>query len=81
MRLLTLLIEDFEQRHYQLKAATPHEALRELMAARNIEAHDLWELFGSKGVASEVINGKRAISKSRAKALAELFHVSADLFI
>ncbi|GAC1403196.1 MAG: hypothetical protein NVSMB56_18160 [Pyrinomonadaceae bacterium] len=39
------------------------------------------DLFGSKGRASEAINGKRAISKAQAKALAEFFHVSADLFI
>ncbi len=30
-------------------------------------------VFGSSGVASEVINGKRAISKAPAKKLAEFF--------
>ena len=35
----------------------------------------------SSGVASEVINGKRAISKNQAKALAEFFRVSPELFI
>ena len=42
---------------------------------------DVWPLFGSKGVASEVLNGKRSISKAQAKRLAVFFHVSADLFI
>jgi HTH-type transcriptional regulator/antitoxin HigA len=41
----------------------------------------VWPLFGSKGVASEVLNGKRSISKAQAKKLAAFFHVSADLFI
>ena len=81
LRLLALLIEDFEQRHYTLKAATPRDALRELMAARGIKASDLWHLFPSKGVASEVINGKRGISKVQAKALAGFFHVTVELFI
>jgi HTH-type transcriptional regulator / antitoxin HigA len=42
---------------------------------------DLLEVFGSRGIASEVANGKRAISKAQAKKLAELFHVRADLFL
>ena len=51
------------------------------MNARGLKQSDLSKLFGSKGRASEVINGKRAISKAQAKALAEFFHVSAELFI
>jgi HTH-type transcriptional regulator/antitoxin HigA len=51
------------------------------MAAHDVKPTHLWEVFGSKGVASEVLNGKRGISKTRAKALANYFHVSADLFI
>jgi HTH-type transcriptional regulator/antitoxin HigA len=35
----------------------------------------------SQGVISEILNGKRAISKGVAKKLAYRFHVSADLFI
>ena len=79
--LIAHLIQDFEQKFYQLGGATPHEVLRELMAARGVKQSDLWKLFGSKGVASEVVNGKRGISKTQAKALAEYFHVSPELFI
>ena len=42
---------------------------------------DLLPVFRSKGIASEVINGKRAISKAHTRALATLFNVSADLFL
>ena len=79
--LLFHLIQDFEQRFYHPGEATPHEVLRELMAANEVKQSDLWKLFGSKGVASEVVNGKRGISKAQAKALAEFFHVSPELFI
>ncbi|HSE37696.1 MAG TPA: hypothetical protein VLG74_10360 [Blastocatellia bacterium] len=51
------------------------------MTARNLQAKDLWGVFGSKSLTSEVLNGNRDISKSKAKALAEFFHVSAELFI
>lgn len=81
LKLLGKLIADFEEEFYQPEDATPHEVLQELMDARGLKQSDLWELFGSKGRASEVTNGKRAISKAQAKALAVFFHVSAELFI
>jgi HTH-type transcriptional regulator/antitoxin HigA len=51
------------------------------MEARNLTQKDLWEVFGSKGITSEVFHGKRSISKAQAKKLAAFFHVSAELFI
>jgi HTH-type transcriptional regulator / antitoxin HigA len=80
-KLMTVLIEDFEEQHYKLNAATPVTILKDLMAARGLRPKDLWEVFGSKSLTSEVLNGNREISKSKAKALAEFFHVSAELFI
>jgi HTH-type transcriptional regulator / antitoxin HigA len=81
LRLLGKLIADFEEESYHLDEAAPHEVLRELMDARGLKQGDVGQLLGSKGRVSEVINGKRAISKAQAKALAEFFHVSAELFI
>ena len=51
------------------------------MEARDIRQEDLIGVIGSRGVVSEVVNGKRGISKAQAKALGEYFHVSAELFI
>lgn len=79
--LMVRLIEDFEEQHYQLNASTPQGILRELMEARGVKQRDLWELFGSKGTASEVVNGKRSISKTHAKALGKYFRVSPELFL
>ncbi len=81
LRLLATLIQNFEERHYKPRDATPLEVLHHLMDARGLKQSDLLEVFGSKGVASEVINGKRGISKAQARKLAEFFQVSADLFI
>ncbi len=81
LKLLARLIEDFEERFYHPGEATPLEVLHHLMESRDARQSHLWEVFGSKGIASEVLNGKRAISKTHAKALANYFHVPADLFI
>ncbi len=80
LRLLVNLIESFEDRHYQIKAATPLEILTELVNDRGLKQKDLLPVFGSQGVASEVLNGKRGISKAQAKALGEFFKVSPSIF-
>jgi HTH-type transcriptional regulator / antitoxin HigA len=81
LKLLIRLVQDFEERLYKPSEATPLEVLRHLMEARGVKQSQLWEVFGSKGIASEVLNGKRGISKTHARALANYFHVSADLFV
>lgn len=81
LRLMAKLIQDFEEKFYQPGNVTPLEMLIHLMDARGLKQSDLLEVFGSKGIASEVINGKRSISKTQAKALARFFGVSVDLFI
>ena len=80
--LLIILIEKFEQEYYQPGAtSTPHSMLNFLMEQRGIKQVDLVGIIGSKGVVSEVVNGKREISKAQAKALGEFFNIDAGLFI
>lgn len=81
LELLAVLIEDFEKQHYSVPDATPHEMLRFFMEERGVRQRDLLPVFGSRGIASEVVNGKRAISKKQAKALGEYFGVSPELFL
>ncbi len=81
LELLVKLIADFEEEYYPIRDASPQEVLVEIMSARGLKQKDLTEVFGSKSRASEAISGKREISKSQAKALAEFFNVSVELFI
>jgi HTH-type transcriptional regulator/antitoxin HigA len=81
LELLANLISDFEEKHYPIKEPSPLEMLQHLMEARGLAAKDMWTVFGSKGVTSEVLNGKRGISKGHIKKLAAFFDVSPELFI
>jgi HTH-type transcriptional regulator/antitoxin HigA len=78
---LAALIADYERKRFQRTEAAPADILRELMRGRGMKPKDLWGVFGSKGITSEVLRGKRGISKERAKILAEMFSVPVDLFI
>jgi HTH-type transcriptional regulator/antitoxin HigA len=79
--LLTLLIEDFEEKHYALKPSSPVEVLNELMAANNLRQKDLVDVFGSPSIVSEVLHGKRQLTTEHIRRLSRRFHVSAEIFI
>jgi HTH-type transcriptional regulator / antitoxin HigA len=81
LELLITLIEKFEDEHYPIPVSSPHEMLNHLMEARSLKQEDLVGIIGSRGVVSEVVNGKRDISKAQAKSLAHYFKVDVGLFI
>ena len=81
LKLLAVLIEDYEQKHYSMGEASPIEVLKELMRARELEPKDLWPVFGSRGISSEVLSGKRGISNAMARKLGEKFSVSPAVFV
>lgn len=81
LELMTQLVEAFEERAYPVGDAPPHRVLQHLMEARDLKQSDLANVIGGRGRVSEIVNGKRSISKEQAKRLAEFFNVTADLFI
>lgn len=75
--LLTLLIEDFEEKHYALQAATPVDVLKERMLASNLKQKDLLELPAS----SRRLPGENASSlPNTSDSLSRRFHVSPEIF-
>jgi HTH-type transcriptional regulator / antitoxin HigA len=80
-KLLGHLIQEFEQRFYKPQKPTPREALIAMMEMNHLRQADIVHIFGSRGITSEVVNGKREISKAKAKALAKFFHTSTDIFL
>lgn len=81
LELLYVLIEQFETENYPIPEGNSLEILKHLMIENEIKQEDLVGIIGSRGVVSEVVNGKRSISKNQAKSLAEFFKVSVELFI
>ena len=78
--LLTLLIENFEDKNYQLKASTPIEVLQELMKSNNLKQKDLVDIFGAESTVSAVLNGKRDMTREHIKRLSKRFQVSPEVF-
>lgn len=81
LKLITTLIKEFDEKTEVPEASSPQDVLLHLMEENGIRQVDLVGKVGSKGVISEIVHGKRAISKSQAKILAEIFQVSPSVFI
>jgi HTH-type transcriptional regulator / antitoxin HigA len=79
--LIETLIVDYDDRYYTIPDAKPHEMVKHLMEQRGLKQADLVPVLGSRAQVSDLVNGKRGISKAQAKKLAEFFGVSAELFI
>jgi HTH-type transcriptional regulator / antitoxin HigA len=79
--LLTLLIEDFEERRYKLKPSSPVEVLQELLRANGLRQKDLVDVFGTPSIVSEVMKGKRQLTTNHIRKLSQRFHVSPELFL
>jgi HTH-type transcriptional regulator/antitoxin HigA len=78
--LLTLLIEDYEEKHYQLPKASPLKVIEFLMDQHGLKQKDLVGVFGTPSIVSEVMRGKRELNKEHIRRLSERFEVSPEMF-
>ena len=80
IELLAVLIEDFEAKHFRVPEATPVAIIRHLMEAHGLRQKDLVSIFGTESIASEVLHGKRELTKEHIKRLSARFGVSPAVF-
>jgi HTH-type transcriptional regulator / antitoxin HigA len=82
MRLLALLIEDYDRRHaLPPTESTPAERLKYLLESSGRPATDLLSIFGQRSHVHEALNGTRPISAEQARKLGPLFNVKPGVFI
>jgi HTH-type transcriptional regulator/antitoxin HigA len=78
--LLEQLIQVYDDK-IELPDVSPLRMLQYLMEQRGLRQADLLPVFGSRSIASTVLNGKRELSKTHIRRLAEFFHVSPAVFL
>ncbi len=80
--LLANLLEEYESRKLEpLPNLTPREVVNVLMKENDLKQTDMTEIFGTQSVVSEILAGKRDITKQQARALAEKFAMKIEAFI
>jgi HTH-type transcriptional regulator/antitoxin HigA len=81
VKLLATLIQKYEQRVHEIPRLRRHEILRAIMEEAGLRQRDLLDIFGSRSTVSEVLAGKRGITRTQARALAARFKVNPSAFI
>lgn len=77
LEVMTLLVQDYETRHYALSLPDPIEAIRFRMDQQGLKQTDLVPYIGSRSKVSEVLSGKRALTLPMARGLHSGLGISA----
>lgn len=84
LRLLVLIIEQYEGEHLVMGTPEPHEILQHIMQESGTTEYDLAQVLGggrgTEGIVREIVSGQTAITKAQAIALGAHFKVSPNLF-
>lgn len=80
---LAHFVHEYEGRtiRAKLRRLKPVELLKHLMAENRMNTSDLGAILGSRGLASEVLNGKRGLSKTLIAKLARRFRLDPAFFL
>lgn len=78
--LLSVLIEKYEELYRIQPESSPAQRVRHLMDAGGLKPADILDIFRTKSMVSEVLAGKRELSKAHIRALSERFNVSPEVF-
>ncbi len=73
-------VHDYEEQRVAIPMAPPQDVLRLLMEQHALKQSDLADC-APQGRISDILSGRRAISKALARRLAQRFGVRADLFL
>jgi HTH-type transcriptional regulator / antitoxin HigA len=73
-------VKAYEDGHFSIPKAESHDVLRFLMNQQGLRQEDLGDC-APQGRISEILAGKRSISKEIAKRFAKQFNVHADIFL
>ena len=62
LELVSILVEDYENKHFPIEAPDPIEAIKIKMEEEGLKKKDLAKYFGSASRVSEVLNRKRPLT-------------------
>ncbi|MGA7782000.1 MAG: transcriptional regulator [Paraburkholderia sp.] len=80
LEVVSTLIQVWEARNVSIPKAEPREVLRHLLETHGLKQKDLAGI-ASPTVVSDILAGRRAISKNVAKGLAARFHADVSVFL
>lgn len=81
LEVLTVLIEDYENRHHPVPPPDPVDAILFRMEQQGLTRKDLEPLLGGRARVSEVLNRKRGLSMAMIRRLHRELHIPLDSLV
>jgi HTH-type transcriptional regulator/antitoxin HigA len=81
LEILSLLIKEYELVHYPVSYPNPIEAIKFRMEQMNLSENELSDILGTRSRKSEILSGKRKLSLSMIRKLADVLHIPANVLI
>lgn len=81
LEILSVLVDDYENREYPISAPDPIEAIKFRLDQLNLKQGELAKILGSKSRASEILNRKRKLSLSMIRTLHHKLNIPAASLI
>lgn len=81
LEVLTILVEDYERKHYPIDPPDPIEAIKFRMEQMALTRKDLEPCIGSRARVSEILNHKRELTLKMIKALHETLGIPIEALI
>jgi HTH-type transcriptional regulator/antitoxin HigA len=78
LELLSILIENYENKHYPIESSDPIEAIRFRMDQSGLTQRDLKAFIGNSGRVSEVMNRKRPLTMKMVRRLHDGLRIPYD---
>ena len=79
--ILSLLIENYENKHYPIDPPDPIEAIKIRMEEMNLKQKDLVGVIGGKSRVSEILNKKKRLTVEMIRKLEQVLHISASVLV
>ena len=78
MKLLAILINEYEKKHFSLPEVDPIEVIKIRMEDFGYTASDLAKEYGDKGTISKVLNYKQPLSLNMIRLFSKMLRIPAD---
>ena len=80
IKSVTPFLDDYEKKEFPFKSASPEEVLRFLMEENDLSQYDLASDFGGQPVVSDILHGKRKLTREHIERLSKRFGISPATF-
>lgn len=81
LEILSILIDEYEQKHFPIDLPDPVEAIKFRMEQMGMKQKDLAEVIGFKSRVSEILNRKRKLTLEMIRKLSSVLHIPTEVLV